>query len=241
MKRLSPAVLGALALAFAFVATPVLAAADTPYTLQLNARGIEPSPTPPALERNGVVFIDVTRATRIFDGLVTFSGEAVRLSIQHSVADFRVGASSARLNGKQIALPGTPFREYGTVYLPITTVVVRLAGARLHIDRQRHLAQILVGPRQPAVPQPPAPSPQVSLSDEGGALQPSLGQALRLTPFGSVDAAGLHVRVDVANRSSQPVVANFASGAQIAFVVFRNGTEVWNSTAGKMFVQSECR
>ncbi len=227
------------ALALAFSAAPVLAAADTPYTLQLNARGIEPSPTPAALERSGVVYIDVTRATRIFDGLVSFSGDAVRLSIQHSVGDFHVGRGTARINGKQVTLPGAPFREYGTIYLPITTVVIRLGGARLHLDGKTHLAQILVGPRQPPAAVAPTPSPQVSLSDDGGALQPSLGQALRLTPSGSVDAAGLHVRVEVTNRTSEPVVANFASGAQIAFVVFRNGTEVWDSTAGKMFIQSE--
>ena len=238
MKRLSFAGLFC-AFALAFASTPILAAADVPYTLQLNNRGIEPSPTPGALERRGVVYIDVTRATRIFDGLVTFSGDALRLSLQHNVGDFRVGRTTARLAGTQVTLAGAPFREYGTIYLPITTVVVRLAGARLHLDRHAHVAQILVGPRQPPMPAAATPAPQVSLSGEGGALQPSLGQALRLTPSGSVDAAGLHVRVDIANRTSEAVVANFASGAQIAFIVFRNGTEVWDSTAGKMFVQAE--
>jgi hypothetical protein len=200
-----------------------------------------PSATPDALERGGVVYIDVSRATRIFDGLVTYSGDAIRLSVQHSVGDFRVGRTAARLSGVAVTLPGAPFREYRTIYVPISTVVVRLAGARLHLDRQAHLAQILVGTARPAAPRASpvaAPSPQASLSDDGSSLQPSLGQALLLTPSGSVDATGLHVRVDIANRSASPVVATFATGAQVAFLVFRNGTEVWNSTAGHMFTQA---
>jgi Intracellular proteinase inhibitor len=225
-----------------------LAAADVPYTLLLNARGMLPSATPDALERDGVVYIDVARATRIFDGLVTYSGDSVRLSIQHSVGDFRVGRPVARLSGVTVKLPGPPFREYRTVYVPISTVVVRLAGARLQLDPETHVAQILVATRRltssppspRASPSPLAsPSPQVSLSDDGGSLRPSLGQALVLTPSGSVDSAGLHVRVDIANKTASPVVATFASSAQVAFLVLRNGTEVWDSTAGQMYAQAE--
>jgi hypothetical protein len=230
--------------AFALVlgCATALAAADVPYTLLLNARGMLPSSTPDALERGGVVYIDVARATRIFDGLVTYSGDSVRLSIQHSVGDFHIGRPAARLSGVTVSLPGAPFREYRTIYLPISTVVVRLAGARLRLDRQAHVAQIVVVTKRPPspAPSPPAsPSPQVSLTDDGGSLRPSLGQALLLTPSGSVDAAGLHVRVEIANRSASPVVANFATSAHVAFVVLRNGTEVWDSTAGKMYAQAE--
>jgi hypothetical protein len=224
-----------LALGFA----SAFAAADVPYTLELNARGMLPSKTPDALERSGVVFIDAARATRIFDGLVTYSGDALHLTIQHASGDFHVGRTAARVSGAQVTLPGAPFRAYGTIYLPISTVVVRLAGARLRLDRQAHVAQIVVrSPRTP-LPATNAPSPQVSLTDEGGPLQPSLGQALRLTASSSVDGAGLHVRVDIANRTGTPLVATFASGAHVAFLVFRNGAEVWDSSAGKMFIQAE--
>lgn len=241
MKR--PPFAGTL-LAFALVlgCASALAAADVPYTLQLNARGMLPSSTPDALERNGVVYIDVARATRIFDGLVTYSGDSVRLSIQHSVGDFHIGRPSARLSGATVTLPGPPFREYRTVYVPISTVVVRLAGARLRLDRQAHVAQILVGsarPRSPAASPSVSPSPQGSLSDDPSSLAPSLGQALLLSPSGSVDSAGLHVRVDITNRTASPVVATFASAAQVAFLVLRNGTEVWDSSAGKMYAQAE--
>lgn len=240
----SPFAVPLTAFALVLACASVLAAADIPYTLLLNARGMLPSTTPDALERDGVVYIDVARATRIFDGLVTYSGDSVRLSIQHSVGDFRIGRPVARLSGVTVKLPGPPFREYRTIYVPISTVVVRLAGARLHLDPQTHVAQILVGTRPATPPRASAsplasPSPQVSLSDDGGSLRPSLGQALVLTPSGSVDSAGLHVRVDIANKTTSPVVATFASSAQVAFLVLRNGTEVWDSTAGQMYAQAE--
>jgi hypothetical protein len=214
-------------------------AADVPYTVQLNARGMMPSKTPSAIERNGVVFIDIGSATRIFDGLITYAGDSAHLTIGRTEGDFRLGKTTAMISGTKVTLPGAPFRAAGEFYVPMAVVVVRLGGARLHLDRQKHLAQILTGPRQSPPPAGPTPAPKVSLSSDGADLPPSLGQALQLVPSGSIDAAGLHVRVDIANETDQPVVATFASSAQIAFVVLRNGAEVWDSTAGKMFAQAE--
>ncbi len=53
-----------------------------------------------------------------------------------------------------------------------------------------------------------------------------------MTTIARSDAAGLHVRAVVANRTALPYVIAFPTASQIEFVVARNGTEIWNSLEG---------
>ncbi|HMD02128.1 MAG TPA: BsuPI-related putative proteinase inhibitor, partial [Candidatus Baltobacteraceae bacterium] len=215
-------------------------AKDVPYTLHVNGRPLLPSDTPVALQHDGVVFIDIARATKIFDGLVTFSKTGARLSVENgptgqtSTADFHFGSTTATIAGTKVKLSGAPFRLDGVTYVPLSTIV-RMGGGTVSLDSANHIARVSVRPRPPVIS---TPSPQVSLSSVGGgSLQPSLGQSLALVPSGTIDAAGLHVRVEVANNTGAAVVATFPTSAQIAFAVSRNGDEVWNSTAGHMYAQ----
>ncbi len=136
--KAAAALLGA-AVILAF-GSPVASAADVPYALHLNQRDTLPSTTPDALERNGIVFIDIVRATRIFDGLLTLSGNGFQLSIQHNVGKFQIGSTRATIGDASVKLPAAPFRKAGEIYAPIVTIVVKLGGARLHIDSTAHVA-----------------------------------------------------------------------------------------------------
>jgi hypothetical protein len=54
-------------------------------------------------------------------------------------------------------------------------------------------------------------------------------QALTFTPSATTDATGMHARVEIKNTTDKPYAVNFPGPQQFAFVVSRNGTEVWTS------------
>ena len=120
-----------------------------------------------------------------------------------------------------------------------STLAASLAALLLALEGAEASATPDVPHSRVALAPPATASPRTQPSDESGSLQPSLGQALSMTLSATIDAKGLHVHVDVVNRTDATVVATFPSAAQVAFLVYRNGAEVWNSTSSKMFAQVE--
>jgi hypothetical protein len=131
-------------------------AADVTYTLYVNERPMMATSQPGAIRRNGVMFIDVARATRIFSGLVTYKTNSVRLLIQGATADFHIGRPAAIVKGAKIVLPGAPFRDNGEFYVPLATIA-QLGNAKVRLDAQARIAYVTVGGR--AVYPAAAPSP----------------------------------------------------------------------------------
>lgn len=181
--------------------------------------------SPSALARNGTTFIEAVRATRIFDGLLSFGerGRIVRLTIDRRTMTFTVGSKLAKLDGATIALPVAPFTSEGDTYLPLLTVA-KLGSARVVVDDRRHIVSFKLGGGD-GFARPVSASHQ---SDED--VEPSPAQALAVTTTGTIDATGLHARGALRNTTISTYKLSFPSAKQIAFVLSRNGSEVWDSS-----------
>jgi hypothetical protein len=124
-------------------------------------------------------------------------------------------------------VPGAPFVANGQTYVPLATIA-KLASARLTIDRRNHRDYLALAPA-PTFSPTPEPAANESSSDE---IVPSPAQALKVALTARSDSAGLHMRADIANRTSRQYGVTFPTASQIEFVVERNGTEIWNSLQG---------
>jgi hypothetical protein len=149
MTRLAPA-----ALAVAFLVTSAAGAADVRYGVFIDGRPLDSS-TPSGLLHRGVVFINLVRAVKTFDGLLTFlPGGMTRVTISSRTLDFRNGSRTAYAGTVAVALPGAPFVENGDTYVPLATIA-SLASAQLSTDAKHHRA-LLTSP----VPPPPTATPR---------------------------------------------------------------------------------
>lgn len=212
------------------------AGSDIPYAIVLGAidRPIAGGRTVVAYNRNGTIFMDVVRATRTFSGLLTYSkgGGVATLTIGQQTGSFTVGSANARLNGAPWHLSAAPFMRDGDLFVPLNAIAY-IAGATLKVDSKHRAVEIDLN----SAPLPPA-AEQTSDARVDETLVPSPARALALTPTATVDATGLHAHLEVFNVTEQPYPLTFTSGAQVAFIVFKDGTQVWSSLTGKRFTQS---
>lgn len=138
MKRIAAA-LAAVLLAFA---TPT-SAADKVVTLTLDGRPVDRFGGV-ALARNGVVYGDVVVLVKSFNGLLTFQGPAVVVTIGPKTARFTPGSRTALINDGALTMRGQTFLVHGDIYVPLETFVTQVAGAKLRVNAARTHADILV-------------------------------------------------------------------------------------------------
>ena len=147
MKRLPRPrrVLAALALAASLLAAaaPPVLAADRDVKLTLDGRPVDRAGGV-ALVRNGVVYADVVPLVKSFDGLLTFQGNAVVVSIGNSVATFTVGSRTAKIDQGSVVMRGPVFKRNGDIYVPLDTFITRLAKAKLAVNPAQTQADITV-------------------------------------------------------------------------------------------------
>ena len=215
----------ALALGIAAALAPFsagrAATADIPYALFVDGRPLD-ARTPSGLAHRGIVFVNVVRAVKTFDGLLSFlPAQRVRVTISGRTLDFRTGSPYAFAGTTRVRLPAAPFVENGDTYVPLQTIA-SLASAKIAVDRVRHRVNLSLAPLAAFAP---TPVPAASNDD----LAPSPALALAVVTTGRSDATGLHVRADIANRTGRPYGIAFPTQRQIEFVVARNGSAVWSS------------
>jgi hypothetical protein len=149
MTRFAPA-----ALAVALLASGAARAAEVTYAIFIDGRPLDAS-TPSGLLHRGVVFINVVRAVKTFDGLLTFApGGVTRVTISSRTLDFRNGSRTAYAGTVAVALPGAPFVENGDTYVPLATIA-SLAAAKVSTDAKHHRALLTS-----SVPPPPTATPR---------------------------------------------------------------------------------
>jgi hypothetical protein len=181
---------------------------------------------PSGLERNGVAYISAVRSVQLFDGLLTFGprGKVVRVTIDRRTMTFTVGNKVAYLDGEREVLPNAPIDVAGDIYLPLATVA-RLGSASVAVEHPRGIVSFKSGGGDSF---PPAVRPTPQSDDD---VQPSPAQALVITTTGNVDDAGLHAQATLRNTTTKAYTLSFPTGKQVAFVVSRDGSEVWNSAS----------
>jgi hypothetical protein len=225
MKRFAATVLVGV---FLSVLAPVAApAADVVYGVMLGGRPLDRLHGS-ALNHDGVTYINVVRAVRAYDGLLTFSngGSVVRVTVSGRSLLYKIGSRMAQFdNGSAIKLSGAPFSYNGDTYVTVASIAL-LAGGRFSVDKVGRVVNFCrgSGPSQAQATQlPDVPESNDLLTD----LSPL--QALSIKPSATADATGLHARAEITNTTAKPYVLNFPGPEQFVLVVARNGTEVWTS------------
>jgi hypothetical protein len=207
---------------------PVAAASDPGYSIFVDGVRAHASRAS-VIEHRGSGYIEAVRAVRIFGGLLRFAngGKVVRVTIATRTMNFVLGQKTAYLEGVKILLPAAPQRFDGDVYLPLATIA-KLASARVVIDRTHHVASIHTDEGDSFALAPVASERAADSDDEA-----SPAQALSIESSATIDASGLHAIANIRNTTGDRYVLSFPSQKQVAFVLSRNGEEVWDSSAGE--------
>jgi len=140
MTRLAAALV--LALTLAGASCPA-SAADRVVKLSLDGRPVDRAGGV-AFVHNGVVYADLIDLVKSFNGLLTFQGNAVEVSIGTTVARFTIGSHTVMIDQGSLAMPGQTLSRNGDVYVPLATFVNDVAHAKLRVDSSQKHADIFV-------------------------------------------------------------------------------------------------
>jgi len=100
-----------------------------------------------ALLHDGVVYADSIDLVKTFDGLVTFSGNSLKIEIRSHVGTFTAGKRRATVDGAPVMLPGAPFLRNGDLYVPLDYFIRHIAGARVRFSPGRADVLVNMNPR----------------------------------------------------------------------------------------------
>jgi uncharacterized Zn-binding protein involved in type VI secretion len=136
--------LTALALGIALLAPSGSAlAADHQVKLTLDGRPVD-RVGGVAVAHNGVIYADVVPLVKSFDGLLTFQGNAVVVTIHDVTGRFTDGSRTAVINGVAVTMRGQTFKRNGDWYVPLDTFITQIAKAKLHVNPAQTQADIAV-------------------------------------------------------------------------------------------------
>jgi hypothetical protein len=141
MKRLLAS--AALALALLPLATVPASAADRAVKLTLDGRPVDRAGGVAVLH-NGVVYANVVPLVKSFDGLLTFQGTAVVVTINGVTGRFTEGSRTALINDGAVTMPGQTFKRDGDLYVPLDTFITQIAKAKVRTNPARTRADIFV-------------------------------------------------------------------------------------------------
>ncbi len=136
--------LTALALGLALLAPsgPALAA-DHDVKLTLDGRLVDRAGGV-AVAHNGVVYANVVPLVKTFDGLLTFQGNAVVVTIHGVTGRFTDGSRTALINDGAVTMRGQTFKRNGDWYVPLDTFITQVAKAKLRMNAAQTQADISV-------------------------------------------------------------------------------------------------
>jgi len=118
-------------------------AADRQVKLTLDGRPVDRAGGV-AIVRNGVVYADVVPLVKSFDGLLTFQGNAVVVSIKGVTGRFTDGSRTALINDGAVTMRGQTFKLNGDWYVPLDTFVTKVAKAQVRVNPAQTQADIIV-------------------------------------------------------------------------------------------------
>ncbi len=146
MKKL----VAGLTLSLALIAALMPArATDSTVTLTLDGRAVD-SRGASAMKHGGVVYGNVVNLVKSFDGLLTFQGNAVVVTIHGVTGRFTEGSRTALINQGAVTMAGRAFKYNGDFYVPLETFVTRIAKAKLRLNPKQTQADIVVNANSPS-------------------------------------------------------------------------------------------
>ncbi len=124
------------------LAGPALAA-DRVVRLMIDGRPVDRNGGS-AVMRNGVVYGDVVDLVKSFNGLVTFQGPALVVTISGVTATFTNGSRTAKVGQGSVVMRGQAFLRERELFVPLDTFVTRLTNAKLRLSADNTTAEILI-------------------------------------------------------------------------------------------------
>ena len=134
-------ILAAIALGIAL--TGPAAAGDRVVRLTIDGRPVDRNGGSAVLH-NGIVYADVIDLVKSFNGLVTFQGPALVVTITGVTATFTNGSRTAKVGDGSVVMRGPAFMREREMFVPLDTFVTRLTTAKVRLNRDRTQADILV-------------------------------------------------------------------------------------------------
>jgi hypothetical protein len=135
--------IAALAAALMLFAAVPASAADRAVKLTLDGRPVDRAGGVAVLH-NGVLYANVVPLVKSFDGLLTFQGKAVVVTINGVTGRFTEGSRTALINDGAVTMPGQTFKRDGDLYVPLDVFVTQIAKAKLRTNPARTQADIFV-------------------------------------------------------------------------------------------------
>jgi hypothetical protein len=130
-------------LAFAAMLSAPAVAADHIVKLTLDGRPVDRSGGSAVLH-NGIVYADAVDLVRSFDGVLTFQGKALVVTVNGVTATFTAGSRTARVANGSTVMPGPAFVRNGDLFVPLELFITRVANARVRISADKTRANISV-------------------------------------------------------------------------------------------------
>jgi copper amine oxidase-like protein len=134
-------ILAAIALAAAL--TGPAFAADRVVRLTIDGRPVDRNGGS-AVMHNGIVYGDVIDLVKSFNGLVTFQGPALVVTISGVTATFTTGSRTAKVGDGSVVMRGAAFLREREMFVPLDTFVTRLTNAKLRLSRDHTKADIFI-------------------------------------------------------------------------------------------------
>jgi hypothetical protein len=131
------------AAAFALALAPLPAAADTVVKLTLDGRPVDRSGGSAVLH-NGIVYADVVDLVRSFNGILTFQGKALVVTVNGVTATFTDGSRTAKVADGSVVMRGPAFERNRDLFVPLEMFITRVANARVRISPDKTRADISV-------------------------------------------------------------------------------------------------
>ena len=118
-------------------------AADRVLRLTIDGRPVDRNGGS-AVMHNGIVYADVIDLVKSFNGLVTFQGPALVVTISGVTATFTNGSRTAKVGQGAVMMRGPAILREREMFVPLDTFVTRLTNAKVRLSRDRTQADILV-------------------------------------------------------------------------------------------------
>jgi len=109
---------------------------EVPYIVSIDGRPLDAT-HPGARERGGRLYINVVRAVRAFNGLLTFAPSETRVLVGDHTLIYHAGKTTAEEDDQSITLMVPPFMENGDMFVPLPSFAA-FVDATVTVDRDRH-------------------------------------------------------------------------------------------------------
>jgi hypothetical protein len=79
-----------------------------------------------------------------FNGVLTFQGRAIVVTVNGTTATFTAGSRTAKIGLGSVVMRGSAFLRNGDLFVPLDTFITQVANAKLRVSPDKTHADIFV-------------------------------------------------------------------------------------------------